>query len=41
VGQVANLRADCQSAQATRVNNARAGWHPAPHSETDPLRKRM
>ena len=27
---VANLRADCQSARTARVNNPRAGWHPAP-----------
>jgi hypothetical protein len=30
VGQVGNLRADCESAQTARVNNPRAGWHPAP-----------
>jgi len=33
VGQVANLRADCQSAQKARVSNPRAGWHPAPHAK--------
>src|ERR1035438_3799700 len=33
VGQVNNLRADCQSAQMARVNNPRAGWHPAPQAK--------
>jgi hypothetical protein len=31
VGQVANLRADWQSAQTARVCNPRAGWH-LPHN---------
>src|ERR1035438_10240520 len=33
VGQVNNLRADCQSAQMARVNNPCAGWHPAPQAK--------
>jgi hypothetical protein len=40
VGQVGNLRAEWKSAQTARVNNPRAGCHPAPQNTVRSIQSR-